>query len=122
MSEVMEREDNQVYVGSGNVFADLGLDESEEEYAKATLALRIIQLIRQHGWSQAQAVAMGIDQPKVSKIVRMRLTSFSTERLMHFLTLLGQDVEIVVKPKSAAEPRAKLRVSVVDDDALVADF
>lgn len=116
MSDETRLEDTRVRVSSGNVFADLGLDEPEEEYAKATLATRIVRIIRERGWSQAQAAAaMGIDQPKVSAIVRMRLTPFSTERLIHFLTLLDQDVEIVVTPKAAAAPRARLRVSVLDE-------
>lgn len=116
MSEMIEREDDRIRVSSGNVFADLGLDEPEEEYAKATLALRIVRIIREREWSQVQAAAaMGIDQPKVSAIMRMRLTPFSTARLLHFLTLLDQDVEIVVRPKSAAESRATLRVSVIDE-------
>lgn len=116
MREKIEREDAGVQVGSGNIFADLGVDEPEEEYAKATLALRIIRIIRQRGWDQNQAAAaLGIDQPKVSKIVRMRLDPFSTARLLHFLTLLDQDVEIVVQPKREGEARASLRVAILDE-------
>ncbi len=116
MREPRDQGDTRVRVSSGNVFADLGLDEPEEEHAKATLAMRIIRLIRERGWSQAQAAAaLGIDQPKISKIVRLRLDPFSTERLLHYLTLLGQDVEIVVRPKPTGEPRATLRVAVLDD-------
>lgn len=116
MSDSVKFEDNRVRASSGNVFADLELDEPEEEHTKATLALRIVRIMREREWSQAQAAAgMGIDQPKVSAIVRMRLTPFSTERLLHFLTLLDQDVEIVVRPKAAGATRATLRVSVIDE-------
>lgn len=116
MSETIARDDDRIRASSGNVFADLGLDEPEEEYAKATLATRIIRTIRERGWTQSQAAAaMGIDQPKVSAIMRMRLTSFSTERLLHFLTRLDHDVEIVVRPKAADTGRAMLRVSIVDE-------
>jgi len=86
-------------VGSGNVFADLGLSNPEEHLAKAELASRIGDAIRQKRLTQtATAQLLGIDQPKVSRLLRGYLTNFSTDRLMHFLTLLGRDVEIVVKP------------------------
>jgi predicted XRE-type DNA-binding protein len=86
-------------VGSGNVFADLGLPNPEEHLAKAELASRINEVIQQRRLTQAvTAELLGIDQPKVSRLMRGHLTNFSTDRLMHFLTLLGRDVEIVVKP------------------------
>ena len=37
-------------------------------------------------------------QPHVSALMRNRAGSFSVERLMDFLTLLGQDIEITVRP------------------------
>lgn len=101
---------------SGNVFADLGFPAPEEEYAKSTLALRIGRLIAQHGWNQTEAArALGIDQPKVSALLRGRLDQFSTERLLAFLTALDQDVTIVVRPKTGAEDTATLRVAIYDD-------
>lgn len=116
MSKTIARDDDRIIESSGNVFADLGLVEPEEELAKATLAMQIARVIRQNGWSQAQAAAvMGIDQPKVSALLRGRLTQFSTERLFFFLNALGQDVEIVVRPKQTSEPRAKLRVLVLEE-------
>jgi predicted XRE-type DNA-binding protein len=43
-----------------------------------------------------------IDQPTISRLLRGQLSGFSTERLMHFLTLLDRDVEITVKPTRTA--------------------
>src|SRR5580658_3045632 len=89
----------KVEEGSGNVFADIGLPDAEERLAKAELALRITEAIRARRLTQASAAGLfKIDQPKVSRLLRGQLSGFSTERLMHFLTLLGQDIEIVVKP------------------------
>jgi len=45
------------------------------------------------------AVALEINQPKVSALLHYKLEGFSVERLMRFLVALGQDVEIVVKAK-----------------------
>lgn len=82
---------------SGNVFADLGLENADELLAKADLAHAINREIRSHGWTQDQASARsGLTQPQVSKIMRMRLDDFSQERLQTVLRRLGIDVEIVL--------------------------
>jgi len=100
-----------VTAGSGNVFADLGFAEPEEELAKAQLASHIRQIIKRQRLTQLAAAArMGIDQPKVSALINGRLANFSSERLMRFLTLLGQDVEIVVKSKPASRRHGAIRV------------
>jgi len=53
---------------------------------------------------------MGIDQPKVSALINGRLAIFSSERLMHLLTALGQDVDITVKTKPQNRAHGRLRV------------
>jgi predicted XRE-type DNA-binding protein len=84
---------------SGNVFADLGLPYPEQELLKAKLALQIYRLVKRRGLKQAEAgKILGIKQPHVSALMRNRSGAFSVERLMEFLTALGQDVEITVRP------------------------
>ncbi len=84
---------------SGNVFADLALLHPEQELLKAELTLRIYHLIKSRGLKQAEAgKILGIKQPHVSALMRNRAGSFSVERLMDFLTALGQNVHITVKP------------------------
>ena len=84
---------------SGNVFADLGLRNPKQEMMKARLTLQIYRIIRERGLTQAQAAkALGVRQPHVSLLMRNRAGSFSVGRLMEFLTALGQDVEIAVRP------------------------
>jgi predicted XRE-type DNA-binding protein len=86
-------------VGSGNVFTDLGLPDAEERQTKACLAAQIADLLA--GINQKEAAALlGLDQPKVSKLLRGQLHGFSTDRLMGFLTVLGQNVEIRISPAS----------------------
>jgi predicted XRE-type DNA-binding protein len=89
----------RVEKSSGNVFADLGLPHPEQELLKAELTLQIYRLIRKRGLKQAEAgKILGIKQPHVSALMRNRAGSFSVERLMDFLTALGQNVRITVKP------------------------
>lgn len=84
---------------SGNVFADLGLPNPEQALLKARLTLQIHRIIKTRKLTQAQAgIIIGIAQPQVSLLMRNRSGNFSIERLMTFLTALGQDVEITVSP------------------------
>jgi predicted XRE-type DNA-binding protein len=90
--------------GSGNVFADLGLPNPEQELLKARLTLQIYKIIKARGLTQAQAgEVLGIKQPHVSTLMRNRAGNFSVGRLMEFLTALGQDVQITVKPTRKAK-------------------
>jgi predicted XRE-type DNA-binding protein len=84
---------------SGNVFADLGLPHPEQGLLKSRLTLQIYRIVKARGLKQAEAgKILGIQQPHVSLLMRNRSGTFSVERLMEFLTALGQDVEITVRP------------------------
>jgi predicted XRE-type DNA-binding protein len=105
-------DEQDVIVSSGNVFADLGVTDPEEALAKAALAHEVARVIAERGWTQAQAAnVLGIDQPKVSALVRGRLAGFSLGRLFRLLNALGRNVEIVVTPKTPSQRRAGLVVS-----------
>jgi predicted XRE-type DNA-binding protein len=85
---------------SGNVFADLGLPDADELLVKSNLAMKINNIIEKRHLSQTQAAAiLGIPQPKVSMIQHGKLRGFSLEKLCHLLTLLGRDVDIVIKAR-----------------------
>ena len=81
--------DEKVEPSSGNVFADLGFRDAEERLLKAKLATKITQLIEKKGWTQTQtAERTGLDQPKVSHLLRGRLAGFSADRLFAILNRL----------------------------------
>ncbi len=82
---------------SGNVFADLGYPNPEEALAKARLSSIIAEILKRRGLTQTQAAKLlGVDQPKVSRLMRGRVREFSLERLIHFLGALGRRVDIVI--------------------------
>src|SRR5579859_5911909 len=94
---------------SGNVFADLGLPDAEELDLKAELVYRISRAIADRGLTQTQAAEiLGINQPKVSALLRGHLDGFSVERILYFLTALDHDVEITIKPKAQTRGRMKV--------------
>ena len=102
----------KIIEGSGNVFQDLGLKDAEELLAKAELTRQIAGILRDLKITQAAAAKLlGLKQPDVSNLLRGKFSKFSTERLMGFLTILGKDVEIVVKERSAKRrKRGRLKV------------
>ncbi len=97
-------DEGTLVASSGNVFADLGLQNPEEVLAKSELVQRIADIIAERKLTQARAAkVLGVDQPKVSALLRGKLDGFSIDRLFRFLNALGRDVEIAVRPARHAE-------------------
>jgi predicted XRE-type DNA-binding protein len=89
----------QVEEGGSNIFADLGFANPEQEQLKARLMLQIYRTIKGRNLTQVQAgEILGIKQPHVSGLMRGQSGAFSVERLIDFLTTLGHDIEIYVRP------------------------
>jgi predicted XRE-type DNA-binding protein len=92
-----------VELGTSNVFADLGLDSPDERQLRVKLAIRLNDLIQAEGLTQAAvAKRLGLVQPHVSELKNYKLSRFSSERLMHMITLLNRDIEIFIRPRAAA--------------------
>ena len=88
--------------GSSNVFADLGLPDSEQELLKARLTYEIYQIIEERGLTQKQAARiLGISQSYVSDLKRNRSGRFSIGKLFQFLNDLDMDIEVKLKKHSA---------------------
>ncbi len=103
----------EVTSGSGNVFADLGLKDSDELMLKAELARKISNIITQQQLTQSEAAQLlGVDQPKISALINGKLMGFSTVRLLRFLNALGRDVEIIVETKADSRSIAQTKVSL----------
>ncbi|WP_025225498.1 helix-turn-helix domain-containing protein [Fimbriimonas ginsengisoli] len=95
-----ETEEKMIDRGNSDVFHDLGLPDADELLAKAKLARAISEAVRARKISQSQLARLtGIDQPKISLLMRGRISGFSSDRLMNILTKLDQDVVIFIRPK-----------------------
>lgn len=106
---------------SGNVFADLGIQNPEEALAKSELARQITKLIKKRKLTQKQAAEiLGIDQPKVSFLIRGRLRSFSLERLILFLNKLGQDIRIIISPAESETEQGHTWISELPSSTRIA--
>lgn len=104
---------NRITKSGGNVFADIGVRNPDEALVKARLAHVIARTIESKQMTQSEAAdLLGIDQPRVSNLVRGKLGGFSIDRLFRFLTLLGSDIEIVVKETSKQNQLRHMKVAV----------
>ena len=109
----MARRREKVETGSGDVFVDLGFADAEERKLRVQLAMRLNDLIAELGLTQAKAAALfGVPQPHVSELKNYKLSRFSSERLLRFLTQLDRDVEIVIRPKAKGHASGHLMVSI----------
>ena len=89
--------------GTTNVFADLGFTDAQERQQKVRLAVSVNEILDAHGVNQSQMAALlGISQPQISNLRSYKLERFSAERLIRFLTMLGRDIDIVIRQKKSS--------------------
>lgn len=97
--------DKKYEVGSGNVFADLGLDDADELYARAQLGFHIHKLLSDRELKEREIESLpGIKQPEVSHLLNGHFSRFTTDNLLDFLKRLDQTVSIRIRPHRPGEP------------------
>jgi predicted XRE-type DNA-binding protein len=102
----------EIEESSGNIYADLGMDDADEMLVKAQLATKIGEIVKARKWSQQQAAeVLGLTQPKLSLMLRGQFRGISEAKMLECLTRLGRDVQIVVGP--ARRKTTAGRVAVV---------
>jgi predicted XRE-type DNA-binding protein len=108
-----EKKTETVDTWSGDVLVDLGFADASERKLRVELAMRLNELIASRRLTQAAAAQLfGIPQPHVSELKHYKLSRFSSERLLRFVTLLDRDVEIVIRPKAKGHASGVVSVSV----------
>lgn len=97
--------DIEVEHSSGNVFADLDLEEAEALYTRAALGSEVVKILKARGCTQAEAAQLlGIKQPEVSALMCARFHRFSQERLIGFLNKLNLKVTLHISRHQQGEP------------------
>lgn len=97
---------------SGNVFADLGLDDADELYTRAALGAQVVTILKDEGYTQAEASRLlGIKQPEVSALMCARFHRFSQERLIGFLNKLNLKVTIQISRHQRGEPFQQVSIA-----------
>lgn len=79
---------------------DIGIPHAEEHFVKAQLVFKIDMIMKKRRMKQTEAaVLLSVRQPDIPKMLRDEFRQFSLERLLRFLVILDQDVEIIVRPR-----------------------
>jgi predicted XRE-type DNA-binding protein len=109
--QIKDYKEIKVIASSGNVYADTGHPNPAEAMAKAELAILISEAIKRKKLTQKKAAELiGIDQPKISAIIRGQLAGFTIDRLFRFLIALGVDIIIQAKPQTSRTTQAHIQV------------
>lgn len=105
MKKKNDQPDASHEVGSGNVFADLGLEDADELHARAQLGFHVHRLLEARKLKQREIAALlGIKQPEVSHLMNGHFSRFTTDKLLEFLKRLDQAVSIRIHPRRPGEP------------------
>ena len=101
-------------IGSGNIFADIGFDNAEEMLLKSELVRQVNRTIKDRDLNSIQVKkTLSLDENMLSNLTQGRLTELTIENLFRYLNILGRDLEIVLKPRSASSSKGKLKVTVI---------
>lgn len=99
-------DDESVAVAGESAFHALGLPDADDLVVRADLMGAISAIIARRGLTQARVGELtGMDQPRVSALLRGKIAGFSTDRLLRALSDLGQDVEVRILPAATAKGR-----------------
>ncbi len=90
---------------SGNVFADLGLENAEELQTRAMIGYHVIQILNKKKMKQRElATLLNVKQAEVSHLLNGHFSRFTTDKLLDFLKRLNQKVMIQISPHKRGEP------------------
>ena len=90
---------------TGNVFADLGLDDAEELKARGLIGFHVIVLLKGKDMKQREiAELLKIKQTEVSHLLNGHFSRFTVDKLLEFLKLMNQKVTIQISPHRQGEP------------------
>ena len=91
--------------GSGNVFADLGLRDSDQLMARAHIGYHVFKILEDKDLKQREiADVLGIAQPDVSHLMNGHFSRFTTDKLLDFLKRLDRKVTIEISRHHKGEP------------------
>lgn len=89
--------DSEIEKSTGNVYEDLGCEDSNEMLVKAQLAATIKELIKSKGLTQIQAAEnINLPQPKLSRLLHGHFRGVSVSKMLKAVARLGCDVKIVI--------------------------
>jgi predicted XRE-type DNA-binding protein len=99
--------------GSGNIFADLGLEDADELFARAQIGFCVFKILKERKLKQRETAALlGIAQSDVSHLMNGHFSRFTTDKLLTFLKRLDRKVTIQITPHKVGEPYQEVGFSI----------
>src|SRR5262249_38269419 len=96
---------------SGHVLGALGIVQPDFEAAKTDVAARIHRLFEQRRvLPDAIPALLQISESELSTLFQGRLATCSLDQLLRMLTWLGDDIDILVRPRGHGPTRGSVRV------------
>jgi predicted XRE-type DNA-binding protein len=97
--------------GSGNVFADLGLEDADELFTRSRLGFHVYRILADRKLKQREIAALlGIKQPEVSHLMNGHFSRFTAEKLLDFLRRLDRKVTIRISRHRPGEPYQEIGI------------
>jgi len=102
---------SEIEVSSGNVYADIGVENADEMLVKAQLAASIQEILSSRNLTQMQAAEiLGLPQPKLSRMLHGHFRGISEAKMMDCITRLGRNVQIVIGPEHQTGQAGRVEV------------
>jgi predicted XRE-type DNA-binding protein len=80
---------------SGNVFADLDLENADELFLRGKIGIQVIRLLKQRNLQPLEiSEVLGISPPEVSYLMKGEFQRFSEGKLLNFLKRLDLEVTL----------------------------
>jgi transcriptional regulator, XRE family len=90
---------------TGNVFADLGIEDAEELQVRGLIGFHVIELLKGKDMKQREiAELLEIKQAEVSHLLNGHFSRFTVDKLLDFLKRMNQKVTIQISPHRQGEP------------------
>ena len=90
-------EEVECYEGSGNIFADIGLENADELLARAQIGVEVLKILQARKLRQREiATLLGISQSEVSHLMNGHFSRFSEGKLLAFLKKLDREVILII--------------------------
>ena len=93
---------------SGNVFADLGLEDADELLTRGKIGIQVIKILKQRNLKQREiSQLLGIPQSEVSHLMNGEFQLFSEGKLLIFLKRLDTEITLHLRPRNSKNQSAE---------------
>lgn len=98
---------------SGNVFADLGLQDADELFTRGKIGIQVIRLLKQRNLKQRDiSKILGISQPEVSHLMKGEFQRFSEGKLLNFLKRLDMEITLYIRPRNGEKQDVETAIAL----------